>query len=378
MDVVDTWADVAWVGFVNEDLEQFRITLTVLDGQNVGVQRRDGMEEILELGVAEVRVDLGRVRDTSGGEAESLDGVGEVVLTLAALSKWETLTKGGLIDLDDVDACGFEVNDLVTQSKSELLSLLGLVDIVTWEGPSEAGDGTCEHTLHGSFGNTHGILGFLDGHWGGARDITDHDRRADTAGAVALNPRELGEGITGQALAEVLHHVVSLGLTVNQDVEVELILDVDAVVDFLFDEFFVLLWRYLTLGEFISLDTDVFGLRERADAGGGEERELELLLLLSDTSSERRLAIVLVLSNFGLTFFDLRVIGTARACTGLCGFSIGLQLGLDAGRALVDSLAEDCNFFRLFYGEAEPIIDFGIEFLFALKSMRSVEERAGS
>ena len=67
VDVVHTWADVSWVGLVDEDLEQLGIRLAVLDGQHVGIERSDGVEEVLELGVAEVRVDLGAVCDASGG-----------------------------------------------------------------------------------------------------------------------------------------------------------------------------------------------------------------------------------------------------------------------------------------------------------------------
>jgi hypothetical protein len=75
VDVVDTRADVAGVSLVNEDLEELGVRLGVLDGEDIGIQGGDGwrqsqslwstrdnnqhtMEEVLELGVAEVRVDL--------------------------------------------------------------------------------------------------------------------------------------------------------------------------------------------------------------------------------------------------------------------------------------------------------------------------------
>lgn len=49
MDVVDTWANVTWVGLVDKHLEQLSVGLAVLDGQDIGIQGSDGIEEILEL-----------------------------------------------------------------------------------------------------------------------------------------------------------------------------------------------------------------------------------------------------------------------------------------------------------------------------------------
>ena len=195
VDVVDTRADVAGVGLIFEDLEELGIALAVLDGEDVGIEGRNGVEEVLELGVAEVRVDLGRVLDASTSELEGGDGPLEVLLTLGALSERKTLTEGGLIDLDDVDAGGLKVNHLVAEGECELLSLDRLVDVVTGERPSQAGDGSSEHTLHGLRGDRGSVLGLLDGHGGGAGDVADNNRRTHAAGSVGLDPAVGGEDI---------------------------------------------------------------------------------------------------------------------------------------------------------------------------------------
>ena len=44
--------------------QELGVRLAVLDGEDVGIEGSDGVEEILEFGVTEVRVDLGRVLDT--------------------------------------------------------------------------------------------------------------------------------------------------------------------------------------------------------------------------------------------------------------------------------------------------------------------------
>ncbi len=42
MDVVDTGADVAGVGLIDEDLQELGIGLGVLNGENIGIQSGDG------------------------------------------------------------------------------------------------------------------------------------------------------------------------------------------------------------------------------------------------------------------------------------------------------------------------------------------------
>lgn len=208
VDIVDTRSNVAGVSLVDEHLEQLGVGLGVLNGENISIQRGDGVEEVLELRVAEVAVDLGRVLDASGGQLEAVDGPAEVSLSLRSLAERETLlitgqytiisrygeaagvsyTQGRLVDLDDEDAVLLKVDDLVTEGQSELLALNRLVDVVTRERPPEAGDGSSKHALHGLLGDRRSVLGLLDGHGSRARDVADNDGRPHAARAVRLNP----------------------------------------------------------------------------------------------------------------------------------------------------------------------------------------------
>jgi hypothetical protein len=74
VDVVHTRANVARVRLVLKDLEELGVALAVLNRQNVGVERSNGVEEVLELRVAEVRVDLSRVLHASTRKLERVDG----------------------------------------------------------------------------------------------------------------------------------------------------------------------------------------------------------------------------------------------------------------------------------------------------------------
>lgn len=48
VNVIDTGSDMTGVGLIDEDLEELGIRLGVLNGENIGVERSDGVEEVLE------------------------------------------------------------------------------------------------------------------------------------------------------------------------------------------------------------------------------------------------------------------------------------------------------------------------------------------
>jgi hypothetical protein len=186
-----------------------------------------------------------------------------------------------------------------------------------------------------------------------------------------------GEDVTSEALTEVLNHVVTLGFTVDENVEVKLFLDLDNLGNLLLDELLVLLSGDLALGELVTLDTDLLGLREGTDSGGGEERKVDGLALLGKTDGEGRLAVVHLIGDSSLALLDLGVVGASGRGTSLNGLSVGLELVTDSSRALSDGLGDHNNLVGLLNSEAEPILDLRIEVLLALKGVGDVEERAG-
>jgi len=148
VDVVNTRTNVSRVCLILKDLQQLSIRFRVLDRHDISIQGSNSVKEVLELGVAEVRVDLGDIFDTSSGEAERLNGPVEVEITLLSGAEGKTLTESGLIDLDNTDTCSLKVDDFITESKGELLSLHRLVNIITGERPPQASDRASKHTLH--------------------------------------------------------------------------------------------------------------------------------------------------------------------------------------------------------------------------------------
>lgn len=376
VDVVDTRADVAGVGLIDEDLEELGVRLGVLNGEDISIQRGNGVEEVLELRVAEVGVNLSRIVNASSGQLEAVDSPLEVGVTLTALPKRKTLTKSRLVDLDDKDAVLLKIDDLITEGQGELLALDGLVDVNTRERPPQASNGSSKHALHGLLGDGSGILALLDGHGSRAGDVADNDRRTDAAGAVGLDPSVGGKDVALQALTEVLNHVVAFGLAVNVDIKAKLILDLDGKVNLLLDEFIILLLTDLALGELVPLDTDLAGLGEGANGGGREEGKAEVLLLLSIAVVERRLAVVHLLRDLSLALLDLGVVGAGRLGTRLHGGSVGIQLSAD-GLGVRHGLGEDGNLLNLLSGEGEPLVDISGKLLLASEGVGSVQEGAG-
>ena len=118
-----------------------------LDRGDVGVEAVDRVDDGAELRVAQVRVDLGGVRGAGGGEAERLHGPVQV-RGLVGLAQRQELAQGGLVHLDDLDAGGFEVGDLVAQGQGHLVGGLAERLVVADERPGEDRDRAGEHALH--------------------------------------------------------------------------------------------------------------------------------------------------------------------------------------------------------------------------------------
>ncbi len=92
-----------------------------------------------------------------------------------------TLTDSGLIDLDGADAGFLEVNDLITESKSQLLGLEFAGDVSAGEGPVEDGNWASKHTLHGPLGEALSVATPANGHGARAADIGDDDGGSDVS-----------------------------------------------------------------------------------------------------------------------------------------------------------------------------------------------------
>lgn len=214
MDVVAARADPRRVLVGGEDIEELEGALGGLNGDDISVEAGNVGEDGVEVRVAEVGVGLGVVTDASSCEAERVDSPGEVGVPVD-LAEGQTLTDGRLVDLDGEDASLLKVADLVTEGKSKLHSLGLLVNVGTRERPVENGDRASEHALDRLAGKLLGVAGPADGHRAGAGHVGNDNGGTNVARAVRLDPGVLGEDETSELLAEVLDHVVTLGLAMD-------------------------------------------------------------------------------------------------------------------------------------------------------------------
>jgi len=188
------------------------------------------------------------------------------------LPQRQQLPQGRLVELDDPDASGFQVVDLVAQGQRDLPGGVAEGLVVPDERPGQHRDRTGEHALDRLAGAGLRVGGPAHGHRMGPVDVTVQDGRADVPGAIRLNPAVLGGGVPVQLLGEVLHHVIALWFAVHEDVQADVFLECDDAVDFGVHSLFV--GPVVDAARFVVGPrlADQPGLRERPDRGGWQDR----------------------------------------------------------------------------------------------------------
>ena len=227
-----------------------------------------------------MRVGLGLVGHTSGGETEGINGPGEVFFpvstaerqlkrtkvsrSLEARSERPTyaLTDSRFINLDGLNPGFFQIHHLVTEGEGELFGLELARDIGTGEGPVEDSDWAGQHPLHRFLRDALSVAAPLDGDRMGAADIGDDDRWTDITRAVALDPTVLGEDESIELFAKVLNHIVPLRFTVDEEIETDFLLEGNDGLDLLFDEGLVIFFGDLALAQLSTSATNLLGLGE--------------------------------------------------------------------------------------------------------------------
>jgi hypothetical protein len=87
MDVVDARANLVGVTIVLESVEKLHVTLRCLDGNDISIKTLDRWEDVIEIGVAEVRVSLQCVRYTSSGKLEGINSPFQVCIPVSTTER---------------------------------------------------------------------------------------------------------------------------------------------------------------------------------------------------------------------------------------------------------------------------------------------------
>ena len=82
MDVIHTRPDLVGVAVLFEGVQELHVALGGLDGDDIGVKALDGREDVVKVGVAEVRVSLQSIRDASSAELERINSPFKVAVPI--------------------------------------------------------------------------------------------------------------------------------------------------------------------------------------------------------------------------------------------------------------------------------------------------------
>ena len=376
MDIPHARADTEVVARLVQGGEHLHAVAGSLDGGDIRVEVADRTDELVELGVAHVGVDLSLRSHAGGSQAEGAHGPLQV-RRLLSLAQRQQLADGWLVDLNNLRTSGDEVVDLVAQRQGNLVGGLAQRLVVADEGPREHRHRTGEHALDRLVGQLLGLLEPGDSHRLRTTDVAEQDWRTDAAGTVGLHPRVLGGVVALQLLGEVLHHVVALRLTVDEDVQVQLLLALDDVRDLVAHRLGVLLLSDLALAQLRARLADLGGLREGADRGGRQRREVQLLLLglatLLDVTS-----VAVLLGDLGGALADLVVVGQLGGRAGLHGLAgLGQRLLVGLGALAAQDAGEQGDLADLLLAECQPAAQLVAQGGLAGQGVRHVQQGRG-
>lgn len=169
-----------------------------------------------------------------------------------------------------------------------------------------------------------------------------------------------------------MNHVVSLRLAVDEEVKTALLLEVNDSLNLVLHSLLVLLLGDLTLAELGTGNSDLLGLGERTDGGGGELGEVEVLLLGLTTGRERRLSLELLLGDGSNSVTDSRVRGSLKLSSGSNVLGVLLK---DSTLGTVKSLGKGSNLLTLLLGEREPAQLLSSKLVLNLDGDGGVEKR---
>ena len=157
MDVVHTGADFVRVVEVVEGFKQLHVGTRGFDGDDVGIQVGDGLDDVVEFAVAHVGVDLGFIRHAVGADSESEDGPVQISLPLVFFQR-QAFTQRRFVNLDDAETGFFEVKHFVADGERDLQAGFGTRLVVTDERPVEDSDRAGEHGFHRALGQRLRVL----------------------------------------------------------------------------------------------------------------------------------------------------------------------------------------------------------------------------
>ena len=154
---------------------------------------------------------------------------------------------------------------------------------------------------------------------------------------------------TIEILSEVLNHVVTLSLTVNQHVQVQILLQCDDRSNLVTQEAVQLLSGNLARTNLRTVAANLSGLRERTNSGGRQLRQVQISL--GRTANINGRAVKVLSNHSGGTGTNLVVVLARVGGEASQRLVSSLQLGLNSGFTLGQATSQQSNLSDLLISE---------------------------
>ena len=172
-------------------------------------------------------------------------------------------------------------------------------------------------------------------------------------------------------LTKVLYHVVTLELTVNENVKTNLFLELDALCDLVLVEVYILLLGDVALSEILTVLSYVSSLREGTDSCCREQGKIESCLLDLLAFSKLGKSCVVGILDVLYSLLNLRVVSVYAAL-------VKLLVSLEHSLVLVYCKGSNLNEFRqLLLGKSEMLLILICKLRLACECVRNMKEGAG-
>ena len=199
-----------------------------------------------------------------------------------------------------------------------------------------------------------GVARPVDRHRLRAGHITIENRRLHAAAAITLHPAEQGKGETGQLFAEIFHHVVAFGFAMYQHIQTELFLLFYGQADFSLHRCPIAGGIERAAPEAGPRRADFRRLREGADRGGRQGRQLETIALQCLALGESAAALSIARLQSGQTLRHRRVMDARRIAASLHGTLAGKQCTLDSLPPLRQPALQGADLGQFLPGKRQP------------------------
>ena len=212
----------------------------------------------------------GRVDQTEGRNSPV-----QIVFIPVAATERQLFTQGSFIDLDNLNAGSFQVQNFILDGQGNLQGRVLDGNIFPWEGPVEDSYRSRQHSLNRLVSPALSIAGPFNSNRVEAGYIAPDNRRFHPTHTVGLHPTVLGEEVAGQVLTEVFYHVITLKFPVNQNIKTNFFLPLDPFVNLLSQKLVIVFLGQFSLAEGQALGPNFLGLREGTDGCRRKGRQFE-------------------------------------------------------------------------------------------------------